>query len=185
MARVSLIETHNLAQICAELYFDRGQNILETTDSLNKYLAEVRGSDLTLSKSAVGSWIQKEREERASRTNQAIRDWAADTVQSDLDTLEMLKSWHLKVFHESKDYKEKRIAAKDCVDVITTKLRIAQAADSGDKTEIWQIMKNEVNAIVSRNPIQDLLEDVADITRGLPNMTQPKLDHEVIPEVPA
>lgn len=183
MARTSLIDTLGIADLCAVLHFDEGKTVEETAAALNKYLADVRGlTDVAVSKSTVGRWVKDERTARSARTNNQIREWAENTVQSDLETLDMLKAWHLSVWEKSPDIKEKRMAAKDCVEVIQVKLRIAQAADSGDKTEIYQILKNEVNTVASRNPVKDILAQIAGATRGLPNISQNKLlaDAEVI-----
>ena len=151
MGRVSKIETYDLRDMVLGLYFDKGFSGDAIAETVNDHLVE-RGIDDTVHRRAISRFLRVERETRQTQARAAYSEYASETLGSDLDALEEVKGWHLTVFRKKEnDHKKRRNAAVDLVKTIETKLKLALACDSGDKSQVLAIVKNEVAALSGAN----------------------------------
>ena len=147
MGRASKIEKYSLRDTVLSLAFEGGFSCEEISNRLDADL-ESRGVPDTVHAEAVRRFLVVERKNRKDQARETYTDFANETLPSDLDALEEVKGWHLSIFRsEDKNHKMRRNAAVDVVRVIETKLKLALACDTGDKSQILSIVKNEINAL--------------------------------------
>lgn len=147
MGRATKIERYNLQDAISSLYFGRGYSRDAIAEAVNADLAST-GVEDTIHPRAISRFLKVEREARQSQARVQYTEYATETLSSDLDALEEVKSWHMAVFRKPEnDHKKRRNASIDLVKTIETKLKLALACDSGDKSQVLAIVKNEVAAL--------------------------------------
>lgn len=149
MARAFKIEKYELVDMVLS-FRHKGMAFEDIADEVNKTLAS-KGINDTVRYEAVRRYFAKTRDEDSALARKTYVSHANETLPSDLKSLEEVKLWHFETFRDdTKGHKARRNASHDLVKVIETKLKLALACDSGDKSQILSIVKNEINAITNK-----------------------------------
>ena len=151
MAMLSTIEKYGLAEEAVKLYFDGGLGVIETAARLTGLLPEeIRAQGVSITQPAMSRFLAKARDERYRTTATILKDHVASNLPSDLDTLSEVKGFFLHQFRKPEsDLKTRSAMAMNLVKVVDIRCRLATAVDSGDKTEVLKIVKNEVAQITN------------------------------------
>ena len=152
MAMLSTIEKYGLVDEAVKLYFEGGLGVVETAEKLTSLLPEdIRAQGVSISQPAMSRFLAKARDERYRTTATILKDHVASNLPSDLDTLSEVKGFFLSQFRQPElDVKVRTAMAMNLVKVVETRCRLATAVDTGDKTEVLKIVKNEVSQITNQ-----------------------------------